>query len=244
MPPAIPPRSPLPLRPVPVAAGAATERWALGALLAGISCFGVLIVQYVGTYAAAMFLAPLPVLVLLRPRAFAGGLRQDFLLLVYPALAIASSLWSVTPGWTLWASTELLGTMITGIAVAHCIPFRSVLSGTLLALILVALGSLAVNADAGGGALAHGAGLFGSKNQLGTAVAFLMMIAYVVATNRQASGPLLRFGALISLPLAAAMVIRSQSLGAVLCLLIALAALYILRWIGRRQPKARRALLT
>ncbi|GEO80125.1 O-antigen ligase family protein [Pararhodospirillum oryzae] len=221
-----------------------TERergWRLGAFLTGITCLGVLLIQSVGTYGAILFLAPLPILVALRAKSFLEGVRRDFFLFVFPFLAVLSTLWSVAPGWSLWASLELVGTVIVGIAVGYCVPYRSVVFGVTGALLLTALGSLAVGV-ANGGEAGGMAGLFQSKNQFATAIAFLLFISYTNLSDRS-MGAGVRAIAVFSILLSMVLIWKAQSVGALVAVFAAFLGMRMLRKVSEKPKSVRRTTL-
>lgn len=96
-----------------------------------------------GTYAIALFLAPWSLIIMKRFFSFPQLLRKSWPLLILPAWAIASILWSIEPAWTLRASLEFTATVMVGILAAYCVPPRVLIASLLCAYAVIVLACMA-----------------------------------------------------------------------------------------------------
>jgi exopolysaccharide production protein ExoQ len=164
-----------------------------------LSFFGLQSIQLVGTPGAVLFLAPWVVVISTRLRNLSVWLWRDKFLLALPAFALLSALWSTDPTNTLRQGLEYVATICIGIAAARCVKPRTLWTALMLALAL-ATGASIVFARLRGVSFGSGGavGIYGSKNQLASFSAILLLISMTFALTKAED----RFFRLLSLGIA------------------------------------------
>ena len=81
----------------------------------------LMLIAYVGTIAAALFLAPWGLVAALKPGPAIKGVLRHWPLFLLPALALISTTWSDHPAWTFRASIQLILTIVVGIMAGCCV---------------------------------------------------------------------------------------------------------------------------
>lgn len=111
------------------------------------------------------------------PASFLAFARRNVLLLIWPLLAITSTLWSVAPDFTIYRGTQLLMTVLVGVLVAmHMSLFRVIQIFFVASTISAVLSLIFVFVSPSTTVWLSGEwqGLFRHKNMLGNGMAFLI----------------------------------------------------------------------
>ena len=206
------------------------------------SFFALLLNHLFGMMAIVCFIAPWA-LVFLRNRNLAiRAIIINWPMLLLPAFAALSTIWSDDPKWTLKASIELGLTAIIGILAGGRLQPRSLITGLLTALLFIAFASLpniqqvmyASSVDQ------YINGVFGSKNQFSMAMSLLFLVAIVVVTEKSHTMffRLLAFFTCLFAPL---LLYIGNSVGAILAVIMACTVYAVTQRI-KRFPKGLRIL--
>jgi exopolysaccharide production protein ExoQ len=179
-----------PIGPAAAPAQADDEPGVYGGKIAWGLCFcsflGLQLNQRYGMPAAVIFLAPWLLLIVQRLPRLMNEILQHNLLLLSPAFAILSTVWSAEPPWTMRAGIQYLATVVIGIAAGTLVKRRHLLTSLLAALAVVTLASLLQQYREGGFQSLHGiGGLYGSKNQFAASSAVQFIgAAYLLFFSR------------------------------------------------------------
>lgn len=216
------------------------------AVLPEIATFFLLIISTtqrfeIGTLLVVAQLALAGVLFLLRPRSALETAVKWWPLLLVPILCVASAMWSTAPSETLRYGAQLLFSSFLGVHLARLMTPRRFAVVFLLAMFVFCI--LCV-LDGRQGPAAEGLvliGLTGSKNQLGFAAQFLLLSGL---TGLMLNGVtlLVRWVALLAIPLALYLLVGSHSATALL-MGAAGSLVLITFWVTQRLP-ARARLVT
>ncbi len=190
-----------------------------------------------GTIGAAIFLVAAIVLMALRPAQSARDLARFAPLLVFPLLAMISTIWSDAPERTLRGAIQLMLTIMTAIIVC-----RRVSGPTLIATLFAAYATIcAASLVELPAAVSRGVpmvGLFDSKNQFAFVAHLLFALGLAVLADRRHHA-LLRVGALASVALAILLLVLAQSAGARASVAVTLVTFPALLLLGRVRPSLR-----
>jgi exopolysaccharide production protein ExoQ len=165
-----------------------------------------------GTIMILLFMVPWLAIIARRPRAVFHGIVENWPLLAFPLLAVASTLWSDYPDWTFRAGLQLCATIVIGIIAGTCLRPQLTISALLSALALTAILSILFGRG-GGGALV---GVFGSKNYFAVCMSVLLLTSGCVTLDK--SQPrYFRILGLIFLCLTPLLLFYARSAGAIVC---------------------------
>lgn len=207
----------------------------------------MLFIQQFGSYGALIFVLATLAFAALRRRTLVAILRERGFLLLFPALAVISTLWSSVPYETLKHSLEFAVTILA--AILLCAPKnpRSMLCGLFAAFALYAAVSLALGhrVDVGNNGAQAFSGLNDSKNEEAdvAAVGFVISLFLFFAglwTRRFALSAIAVMAALLQ----AYVIAAALSAGAVAGAAAALGALLLLFTLRRLGAPARALVLT
>jgi exopolysaccharide production protein ExoQ len=114
-----------------------------------------------------------------RQKEFLDVCRSNAILLTWPLLAMLSSLWSLTPTFSLYHGVQLLTTVLVGFLLTILVRIERLLPLIVTALAAAGVLSLAWVVTGSGGVSEHGEwhGLFPHKNTMGSTMAFLIVTA-------------------------------------------------------------------
>src|SRR5215831_8970482 len=228
-------------RPQPAAFFARTDRsdWALCFFSLTMLLSGTWTAQKIGTTAVvSLFLLPWVWIAARNPNATIGRLVSNWPVLALPLFALLSTAWSDVPLGTLRGGTQYLLTAIIGVLAGSCVKPRTMLGALFWALAFVtALGSLGVSSGERGLA-----GLFGSKNYLGYSYGLLLLTATIVAFDRSRRG-VVRLIAFATVAVSSVLLLLSNSTGALVCSVAAMAVTCVLALVVRFAPAVRFASL-
>lgn len=198
--------------------------------LAGIGMLALLLIARLGALAALIFLICTVVLVLRSPGRTLAEARHNFLLWLVAGWALLTVLWSAYPELTLRFGIQLAITVAFGIALASRLSLMSFVRLMALVYGVIAIGGLLfgrVRSD-GLGWL----GLFNSKNIFAGASGFLVIACLAIALDgRQPGRHRALAGAGIALGLF--LVLKGQSVGVTLAMIVALTGMIILMALRR-----------
>lgn len=199
-------------------------------LSCGIALVALALEPIVGTLAALCFLLAGLLLMALRPAEAILDLVDFRWVMVMPLFCMASVLWSDAPAATLRSGIQLTLTVAFAILLARRLPpgrCLAVIVGTLAAIVAVGITTGSYRADTG--ALT---GHYASKNAMGAAAALLAVAA--AGHLRGARVPRrLRWGAALAFCLGTGGVILAQSIGALVAMVVGLAAYPVLGLLRR-----------
>jgi exopolysaccharide production protein ExoQ len=171
------------------------------------------------------------------PHAAFDDIVRNWPLLVLPAIAVTSTVWSDYPDWSLRAGIQFLMTVIIGVIMGSCVKPRAMISALFLALAFVTVLGVFF-----GGLNGTPIGFFGSKNYYGYVVGLLWFVALTVFVDR--SQPrLLRVVGLTVAGLAPPLLIGSGSTGALVDSIAVVAIMMTLEFASRLEAKLRVGLL-
>jgi exopolysaccharide production protein ExoQ len=154
---------------------------------------------------------------------------RNWPLLVLPAIAVTSAVWSDYPAWSLKAGIQFLVTVILGVIMGSCVKPRAMISALFSALLLITVLSVFSEVVTS---------LFGSKNFYGLIVSLLWFVALTVFVDR--SQPrLLRIVGLAVTGIAPLLLVGSRSTGALVTSIAVMAIMMTLKFASRLEPKLR-----
>ena len=176
-------------------------------------------------------LADLSVVVMLVPwqREFLDAARRNPILLAWPALAIVSFLWSLTPGLSLYHGLQLFTTVLVGFLLtifARIERLVPLIFAALLASGLLSTAYILANLPDGIAAAGEWQGLFAHKNTMGSMMSFLIVTAGCLFL--QGWRPAVTAGTIV---FAAALLLLSRSGTAIVGLAVTLSAAPVLLMI-------------
>jgi exopolysaccharide production protein ExoQ len=163
---------------------------------------------------------------------------RNWPLLVLPAIAVTSAVWSDYPDWSLRAGIQFLLTVIIGVIMGSCVKPGAMISALFSALALVTVLGLFFGKFQGETPV----GLFGSKNIYGYVCALLWFVALTVFVDRSRRR-LLRIVGLAVAGLTPLFLIGSRSTGALVDSIAVLAIMMTLEFASRLEAKLRVGLL-
>src|SRR5215472_15668115 len=228
-----------PSSPRPAAFFADRSDWALCFFSLTMLLSSTWTAQKIGTKASVLlFLLPWVWIAARNPNATIGRLLSNWPVLALPLFALLSAAWSDYPLGTLRGGTQYLLTAIIGVLAGSCVKPRTMLGALFWALAFVtALGSLGVSSGERGLA-----GLFGSKNYLGYSYGLLLLTATIVAFDRSRRG-VVRLIAFATVAVSSVLLVLSNSTGALVCSVAAMAVTCVLALVVRFAPAVRFASL-
>lgn len=161
-------------------------------------------------------------------------------LLVFPALTIASTLWSDAPGTTLRYSIQFTISMVAGVLIARRTPGPALIGAVFAAFLLA--GVLSILNPRTEFMDMHGTvvflGQFGSKNEMAMAASLLALSATAAMLDRRQ--PLIvRLAAVGGLGLAGVLIAMARSSGATISIIVAGAAYAGVALLSRFGPAVR-----
>lgn len=168
----------------------------------------------VGPFLILIEIALVGALFVFRTTTFLESALRWWPVLLAPIMAMVSGLWSEAPMISLRYGAQFLFTAFAGVLLARLLTPKRFVCALLVALFIFLIACIV---SGRGGPSAEGwvlVGLTGSKNQIGYAAQVLLMAAVAVLMMRQVA-PLLRWIALLSVPLAAYLLVGSNSATAI-----------------------------
>jgi exopolysaccharide production protein ExoQ len=191
-----------------------------------------------------LFMLPWGLLLLRQPNIAFQNVIANWPILLLPALALASTIWSDYSAWTLRAGIQYFVTFVIGVLAGTCLKPKALLSAFLSASALVSFLSI-LNGSTGGssGGEVGLIGLFGSKNYFAFSTSLLLLVALVVAFDRSqpAIFRALGFAAAASAPM---LLFYARSAGAIVDVAAACAIMALLYFAARLAPLVRALVLT
>jgi exopolysaccharide production protein ExoQ len=182
-----------------------------------------------------LFMAPWLIVLLRQPfNAFLSIIR-NWVLVLLPALALLSVLWSDYPDATLRLGIEYLVTTLIGIWAACCIKPRLAISALMSALSLGVFCSVFIAPN-------QNSGIFGSKNYFALCISLLMLTAVTVALDK-AQPRVFRLTGFAAFALSPPELFFAQSLGALVDTCATLAMFFALRAASQLHPRIRSLVL-
>ncbi|MGU3390546.1 O-antigen ligase family protein [Sphingomonas sp. M1A8_2b] len=194
-----------------------------------------------GTAGAAIFLVSAIALMALNPARSARDLARFAPLLVFPLLAMISTIWSDAPERTLRAAIQLMLTVMTAIIVCRRVSGPTLIAVLFAAYAAMCLASL-VELPAAISRRVPMTGLFDSKNQFAFVAHLLFALGLAVLADRRQNA-LLRIGALATIPLSLVLVALAQSAGAGTSVAVTLVTFPAVLVLGRVRPSLRIAIV-
>jgi exopolysaccharide production protein ExoQ len=179
-------------------------------LLTFAAFVGLFFVSWLGSLGALLFLAAGLSLFLLAPRETAGGLVDNWWMLLLPLWCILSFAWSSDPNLSMRHGIQLALTVVIGIAMATRLSPGMLVRALFFAGLLAAVASVAF-----GRARLDGAGFLGiyaSKNDFAFAMVIFLCSATALVLGRE-TGQRMRLLAAASVFLAFGLVVMAQSVG-------------------------------
>jgi exopolysaccharide production protein ExoQ len=173
-------------------------------------------------------------LIALRPATTLPALARCAPILLLPAFALASALWSVRPGTTFYYGVEFLLTVVAAILIAGAANGRSAVVGLFAAFLLWGLANLAVGLAGGEfSANTRFVGLAGSKNAAGDAATLGAIVGVAMLTDAVTRrGPALILASLVLIGINVAIVAAAHSTGAMIAAVVGVGA--VLLWTATR----------
>jgi exopolysaccharide production protein ExoQ len=159
---------------------------------------------------------------------------RNWPLLVLPAIAMTSALWSDYPEWSLRAGIQFLITVIIGVIMGSCVKPRAMISALFSALALVTVLGVFFGKFQNGTPV----GLFGSKNYYGYVAALLWFVALTVFVDRSQPRSLRIVGLAVA-SLTPLQLIASGSTGAIVDSIAVFAIMMTLEFASRLEIKLR-----
>jgi exopolysaccharide production protein ExoQ len=233
-------------------AGAPTVR--LGALtldLDGVMAFALflsmLFITELGTKGAAIFVALAPIYAFIRRKRLIHMLAARALLLIPPAVALVSILWSEAPSATLKYSIELAITVTAALLLCSARDQQAMFRGMMVAFLVYTMASVALGRSVGVGVGAGGeafSGLTDSKNLIADIASTGILVSLFVGMLALRSRDILWMAiAALAILLEGHVLVAARSAGALLGLGVGLAAMAALMSLVI-MPAALRALVT
>ncbi len=204
-------------------------------VLAFMVVMSLLLVPWIGTLAALVFLLSGLVLVVRRPQTMLIEIRQYWTVLAIAFWCLLTVLWSNYGTITLRAAIQLLITFGIAISMANRLSPRAFLRMIFLSHLAVAVLSVLfgeIRSDGGGWI-----GIFGSKNALGSVMSLLVLAAFAVSIEKRQS-MFWRLLGLVGLATGSFILVQAQSSGALLTTIIAVMfgmLLLAARWMSPLQ---------
>lgn len=204
-------------------------------VLAFMVVMSLLLVQWIGTLAALVFLLSGLALVVRRPQTMLIEIRQYWMVLAIAFWCLLTVLWSNYGTITLRAAIQLLITFGIAISMANRLSPRAFLRMIFLSHLAVAVLSVLfgeIRSDGGGWI-----GIFGSKNALGSVMSLLVLAAFAVSIDKRQS-MFWRLLGLVGLAAGSFILVQAQSSGALLTTIIAVMfgmLLLAARWMSPLQ---------
>jgi exopolysaccharide production protein ExoQ len=190
-----------------------------------------------GTIAAAVYLGSMLLFVAAHPRNAEQAAIADLVPWLYPALALASILWSDAASTSLRLAIELCFTTAVMLALGRRLSTRDLISGLMVALFLCALLSFAIGGRAS--LISSGLpliGMYGSKNLLAFHMVLLVLSSAAVMLDGTQPAPV-RLIAVPAFVLGLFMIRAAQSTGAsvmgAVALMVLLGVVFISMMPGR-----------
>jgi exopolysaccharide production protein ExoQ len=166
--------------------GDAASYYSLGWVCTFLSTLVLLMGAVIGSAGAAGFLLVWVLYVALRPDHLIRSLPLLGILWALPALTLLSTFWSEATVLTARSSVQYTLTILCAVLAAQATPARQFISAIMIALLAIALLSLAagrVSVDPMTGEQAY-LGIFASKNYLASFITLLLMSAMAVIVDR------------------------------------------------------------
>lgn len=204
-------------------------------VLAFMVVMSLLLVPWIGTLAALVFLLSGLVLVVRRPQTMLIEIRQYWTVLAIAFWCLLTVLWSNYGTITLRAAIQLLITFGIAISMANRLSPRAFLRMIFLSHLAVAVLSVLfgeIRSDGGGWI-----GIFGSKNALAGVMSLLVLAAFAVSIDKRQS-MFWRLLGLLGLATGSFILVQAQSSGALLTTIIAVMfgmLLLAARWMSPLQ---------
>lgn len=204
-------------------------------VLAFMVVMSLLLVPWIGTLAALVFLLSGLVLVVRRPQTMLIEIRQYWTVLAIAFWCLLTVLWSNYGTITLRAAIQLLITFGIAISMANRLSPRAFLRMIFLSHLAVAVLSVLfgeIRSDGGGWI-----GIFGSKNALAGVMSLLVLAAFAVSIDKRQS-MFWRLLGLVGLAAGSFILVQAQSSGALLTTIIAVMfgmLLLAARWMSPLQ---------
>lgn len=210
--------------------------------LAGL--VAILLANFAGTIGAYSFLACWALLAATRPAASRRALAADLSIWLFPAFAVASSLWSQHHAISLRFGLQYLATAGCAVLAARLLSPRQLLSALLFGLVAIAVLCLAI-----GRTLFNQltqavdfVGVFESKNELAFFISLLLLTAAVVMFDRGFARPTRLLAAASVVP-AVPLLMKAHSATSLVTTVVALAALFGNAALARLRPNERARVL-
>jgi exopolysaccharide production protein ExoQ len=187
-----------------------------------------------GTIAIVGFILPWAWFVMTRPRVIWRSLVVNWPILLFPALFLLSTLWSIERLWTLRAALEFTTTFCIGIIAAQRIPPRTLISALLMALLIVAglsvlTGNYSMPTTSDEGALR---GIFGSKNAFSSVMSLLLLASISVFIDKR-YGIILRIMAVLGILVGPVLLYFGRSLDSIVASFLTIVMFLIIRHLWR-----------
>lgn len=207
-----------------------------GAFFVCTTVLTLMSIQILGPISNVLQLLLLAVLAGLFWRQVVQGLSRSWILLLYPALAVASTFWSSDPDITFRYAIQFFITALAAILVATALAPRSFLAAVYIANVLVVVGSIfsgRYGASMEGPVLI---GLTGSKNQMALVCQLTLASAVAVMVDRT-QARWLRLSTIGGVIVALILLIQAKSAGGILTAIgttLAFVGLMLLRPLPRK----------
>lgn len=213
------------------------------ALLAALPIFACLFNKMLGPLSVLMVAGAVGLTAWIRVEKLPGALARAWPVLLIPLFALASYVWSLSPGATARYGTLFAITVVSGVLMATCLDRRALLIGVMLAYASFLIAGVLIGdtkRDGTSGEVAF-IGIAASKNMAGSSAAISMLLALAcmsLAHQIRSFGLLISAGVL--LPLAMFSLYMALSAGALIGGGAALICLMM--WItSQRLPRQARA---
>ncbi len=213
-----------------------SARW----ILCFISMLALAYINKLGSLGAALFIAPWVLVFLARPKLAIDSVIRNAWLLLIPALAMLSAIWSDYPMETVRHSLEFLVTVLIAIWASSCIKPKTYISvlfftGLAVMTLSVLFGAQGIDGATGEYVLM---GIFASKNQLALYASILILTTLSITFDKSRSSSIRFFSVGALLPALWALIV-SRSMGSIVFCIASIIVVVILQAVSLLPSRAR-----
>ncbi|SPJ25529.1 O-antigen ligase family protein [Palleronia abyssalis] len=202
------------------------------AVLLGAGLMALHFTVLFGSMAAVLFLLTCLSLVFSRPGAVLPEVRASLFLWALVAWCCLSFLWSMTPPASLRYGIQLGLTFAIAIAAAYRLSMTSLLRVVVVTGLLVGLACLALERSSAGGA---SVGIFGSKNALAQFSTLNILVGLAIILDHRFDPPW-RFLGTLALAMGLLLLVRAESVGALIATAMACFSVLVIARLHRFPP--------